>query len=180
MQAKALRLPGRALDVLTSLPEPPSAAAIEAAVSTLVRLGALTPAEETLTPLGRLLVELPLEPRLAKLLLLGVCFGAADEALTIAAFLAGRSPFLVPTDPMEARFMDASKLEFADGSQSDHLAALNAYRAYFELPLGLGDPRGELAARRFLCVRTLEEMRSLKRQLLEQLADARLLSRLPY
>ena len=44
----------------------------------------------TLTPTLNLTLTrtLTLTPHLAKLVLLGVCFGAADEALTIAASLA--------------------------------------------------------------------------------------------
>jgi ATP-dependent RNA helicase DHX29 len=40
-----------------------------------------------LTELGKLLVKLPVDARLGKLILLGQCFGALDECLTIAAGL---------------------------------------------------------------------------------------------
>ena len=62
-------------------------------------LGALD-RKEDLTDLGKLLAKLPVDARLGKLIVLGMCFGAADEALTIAATLANRSPFL---SPMERR-----------------------------------------------------------------------------
>lgn len=64
--------------------------------------------------------------------------------------------------------MHASKLEFAQGTQSDHLATLYAYRAYFGIPVGLGDPRTKFAIQRHLCPKTLDSMRIVKRQLLEQ------------
>ena len=56
-------------------------------------LGALS-AEETLTPLGRHVAGLPLEPHLAKLLVLSAFLGCLSPALTCAACLSFESPFL--------------------------------------------------------------------------------------
>ena len=177
MSTKALRLPGRASDVLALLPEPPSAAATAAALGELKLLDAISSEDETLTPLGSLLVSLPIEPRLAKLILLGVVFGAVDEALTIAAALGSPySPMLSPMDNMEGRSMRAARAGLANGTPSDHLAALHAYRGYFALPAGIGGEREEYARRMHLSVKALEDMRALKVQLLEPLADAKLVS----
>ena len=104
-------------------------------------LGALTDSE-ALTPLGELLAKLPLDPRLGKLLLMGSAFGVLDEALTIAAALANRSPFL---SPIEARGQaDASRRAFARGTQSDYLAVLNAYEMFDSLG---GSERCDCASR---------------------------------
>ena len=125
-----------------------------------------------------MLVELPIEPRLAKLVLLGLCFGAPDETLTIAAALSSsRSPFLAPMDSMEARSMDALRRGLAQGTQSDHVAVLNAYRTYFLLPLGIDDRRGAFATRCLLSEKVLESMRTLKAQLLGVLYDAKLITK---
>ena len=79
---------------------------------------------------------------------------------------------------MEARHVAASKEKFARGSQSDHLAALHAYQAYFyATPAGVGDRRAELAAARSLSPKVLGEMRALKADLIENLGEAKLLSR---
>ncbi len=95
--------------VLAELPEPPEAGNIALAVRELTTIGGLTE-NETLTPLGSLLAGLPIDTRLAKLVLLGVCFGAADEALTIAAALSTRTgPFLAATDAMNGRAIQASR-----------------------------------------------------------------------
>ena len=56
---------------------------------------------ERLTPLGELLTKLPLDARLGKLIVYGLCFGAADEALTLGAVLSARSPFLSPAERRE-------------------------------------------------------------------------------
>ena len=96
MRTKALSIPGRAAYICSLLPEPPSTEAVEGAVAELTALGALRSSDETLTSLGRLLARLPVDAKLGKLLLLGTCLGAADEALTLAAALSSRSIFLSP------------------------------------------------------------------------------------
>ena len=120
LRAKALRLPGLAADVCALLPEPPSAEAVCGAVHELRLCGALGRGER-LTPLGTLLTQLPLDARLGKLVVYGVCFGAADEALTLGAALSARSPFLSPAERRDEA--DRSRRAFADEptpSQSDH------------------------------------------------------------
>ena len=147
------------------LPEPPAPEAVESAVVTLVSIGALTPCEQ-LTPLGQLLTKLPVDVRLGKLILYGVCFGAADEALTIAAALTSRSPFLSPMERREQA--DESKRQFTL-LQSDHLAVLNAYSQFDALR---HDERYAFARDRFLGIKTLQQIGQLKRQLLESLSYA--------
>jgi len=61
-----------------------------------------------LTPLGHHLAALPTDVRIGKFLLLGAIFGVTDEALTIAAILSSRSPFLTPFDKRDAA--DAAKV----------------------------------------------------------------------
>ena len=80
--------------------EPPAPAAVRRAVSELEHLEALRtdPAtgEESLTALGSHLSTLPVDCRVGKLILFGAMLGVADEALTIAASLSSRNPFLAP------------------------------------------------------------------------------------
>lgn len=52
----------------------------------------VSPACYTLTPLGRQLASLPLDPRLGKMLLLGSLCGCLDLILTVAAVLAASRP----------------------------------------------------------------------------------------
>ena len=78
-----------------------------------------------LTPLGFHLSRLPVDVRIGKLMLFGAIFKCLDSALTIAACLSYRSPFLSPFDKRnEAR---KKKLEFS-ARHSDHLTVLRAYR----------------------------------------------------
>lgn len=75
--------------------EPPRQAAIEQALSLLVRLGALDD-EHHVTPIGHAMSKLPVHPRLARMLIEGHSAGVVDEACLLAALLSERSPFFAP------------------------------------------------------------------------------------
>ena len=171
MRTKALRLRGlggnRAADIASRLPEPPDMEAVDAAVQELKSLGALERTTEGLTDLGKLLAKLPIDARLGKLIILGLCFGAADECLTVAAALASRSPFMSPLERREQA--DESRRSFGASLQSDHLAVLFAYQQFDSRE---GQSRFDFARERFLSIRTLQSIAQLKRQLLEVLSTA--------
>jgi HrpA-like RNA helicase len=78
----------------------------------------------TLTTLGRWLSRIPVEPSLAKLIVLGAALGCFDAALTIAA-CSEQTPFLTAKDV--AKEVKAAKQAVSDLSGSDHLAAVYAY-----------------------------------------------------
>lgn len=82
-------------DVLSQALDPPSPVNIQRAVSALVEVGALTTIQD-ITPMGRLLSKLPTDVHLGKFLLIACAFGCLDPALTIAATLNSKSPFLMP------------------------------------------------------------------------------------
>lgn len=103
-------------DVLTRALDPPSSINIQRAVSALVEVRALTPAEE-ITPMGRLLSKLPTDVHLGKFLLIATVFRCLDPALTIAATLNAKSPFIVPIGKEDAA--DAAKLTFRVGMCTD-------------------------------------------------------------
>ena len=190
LRAKALRLPGSASHVCSCLPEPPEPTAVEAAISELVGLGALErveaeeaeadeydegelpPESEELTALGWHLTNLPVDARLGKLIIYGAIFNCIDEACTIAAALASRSPFLSPLDRRDQA--DNSKQDFGWRTHSDHLAIMDAYRQFDSIR---GEGRYQFARDRFLGVQTLQSMGQLKRQFLEALSDAGFVSR---
>lgn len=65
--------------------EPPSILSVNNAIKHLQEINALDE-NETLTILGQHLVDLPVEPRLAKMLLYSVIFKCIDPILTIVAF----------------------------------------------------------------------------------------------
>lgn len=79
--------------VFARLIEPPHPDSLRASKIRLRDLGALTP-DEKLTPLGYHLASLPVDVRIGKLMLFGSIFRCLDPALTIAASLAFKSPFV--------------------------------------------------------------------------------------
>ncbi|KAL4694120.1 hypothetical protein H8959_013385 [Pygathrix nigripes] len=153
--------------VFSRLIEPPHADSLRASKIRLRDLGALTP-DEKLTPLGYHLASLPVDVRIGKLMLFGSIFRCLDPALTIAASLAFKSPFVSPWDKKEEA--NQKKLEFAFAN-SDYLALLQAYKGW-----QLRTKEGVRASynycrQNFLSGRVLQEMASLKRQFTELLSD---------
>ncbi|XP_074554352.1 putative ATP-dependent RNA helicase DHX57 [Halichoeres trimaculatus] len=153
--------------VFSRLIEPPAVGSLDAAKQRLCDLGALT-ADEKLTPLGYHLACLPVDVRIGKLMLFGAIFRCLDPALTIAASLAFKSPFVSPWDKREEA--NEKKLAFAV-AQSDHLALLQAYKGWCCAAKN-GNQAGFLYCREnFLSWRGLQEIASLKRQFAELLSD---------
>ena len=100
LQELALQLKVMPLRIGTSIEnalaqalDPPLAVNVQRAVASLVEVEALTPNED-ITPLGRHLCHMPLDVHLAKFLLVSVLLGCVDAALSIAAVLNAKSPFL--------------------------------------------------------------------------------------
>ena len=79
---------------------PPIDAVIEAEV--LLREMKAMDSRDELTPLGRILAKLPIEPRLGKMMVLGALFYAGDALTTMAAASATGSEIFV-TDMLRGR-----------------------------------------------------------------------------
>jgi len=139
LTVKSLQL-GRCADVLAEALQPPDPAAVGKAVDGLRSLGALDGAE-ALTPLGRSLAQLPLEPRVGKMLVLAGALGVLEPALTIAACAACRDPFFRPLARREAA--DAARLRLGGaGACSDHMVLANTFERWSEArDAGQGEER---------------------------------------
>nr|XP_044993371.1 putative ATP-dependent RNA helicase DHX57 isoform X2 [Jaculus jaculus] len=153
--------------VFSRLIEPPHADSLRASKIRLRDLGALTP-DEKLTPLGYHLASLPVDVRIGKLMLFGSIFRCLDPALTIAASLAFKSPFVSPWDKKEEA--NQKKLEFAFAN-SDYLALLRAYKGWQQSTKEGPRAGYNYCRQNFLSGRALQEMASLKRQFTELLSD---------
>ncbi|OEU15996.1 P-loop containing nucleoside triphosphate hydrolase protein, partial [Fragilariopsis cylindrus CCMP1102] len=169
LRIKALQYPGTAAEVCARLVEPPAPQAVERAVEELVFLEAMTISKsskkEELTTLGVHLSTLPVDCRIGKLILLGAMFGVTDDALTIAATLSYRNPFMSPISAREEA--DRAKMTFAT-AQSDHLTVLNAYKQVD----AMGKSRYDFCRENFLSIKTIQTIAGLKRQFLELLSAA--------
>nr|MDT0657263.1 ATP-dependent RNA helicase HrpA [Micromonospora sp. DSM 115978] len=109
--------------------DPPDRRNIADGVNLLHELGALeqTPgrAELELTPSGRQLAQLPVDPRLARMVLAGEGNGCATEVLVIAAALSIQDPRERPADRQAQA--DQAHARFAD-QESDFITLLNLWR----------------------------------------------------
>ncbi|XP_042375797.1 DExH-box ATP-dependent RNA helicase DExH1-like isoform X1 [Zingiber officinale] len=146
--------------------QPPDPLSVKNAVELLKAIGALDETEE-LTPLGRHLCTLPLDPNIGKMLLIGSIFQCLDPALTIAAALAHRDPFVLPINRKEEA--DSAKRFFAGDSCSDHIALRNAFEAWKDAKHG-GRERA-FCWENFLSPITLQMMEDMRKQFLDLLSD---------
>ena len=122
---KLLRL-GPVQHFLSKCLEPPP---IDAVIEAEVRLREMVALDrnDELTPLGHILAQLPLEPLLGKMVVLGTIFKAGD-ALTIIASASSTGSEVFRTDLTNGRLTFRQK-NFAGDKNSDHLALLNAFQS---------------------------------------------------
>ncbi|MEA2219079.1 MAG: ATP-dependent helicase HrpA, partial [Solirubrobacteraceae bacterium] len=109
--------------------DPPDRRQVRDGIALLHELGALDPKapdpRRRLTPLGRRLAGLPVDPRLGRMVLEADRLGCADEVIVIAAALSIQDPRVRPleeraaADELHARFRD---------ERSDFVAFLNLWR----------------------------------------------------
>ncbi|KAK7487044.1 hypothetical protein BaRGS_00021714, partial [Batillaria attramentaria] len=156
-----------AMEILSNVVEPPSEEAMENALRRLQDVGALDE-ELSLTALGYHLGSLPVDVRLGKLMLFGAIFRCLDSALTIAAALSFKSPFVSPFSKKDEA--DEKRKEFAVGN-SDYLTILNAYKQWLEVKKGGRREEYEFCQENFLSMKTLQMLANLKQQYVELLSD---------
>lgn len=116
-----------------------------------------------LTALGFHLATLPVDPRVGKLMIYGSLLGCVEPALTIAASMSSRSPFISPFDQRDAA--DEARKNFAvEGS--DHLTILNAFDQWKALKNSKKGNRvvNEFLKENFLGRLTLHQMEDLRNQ----------------
>ncbi|HEV7861767.1 MAG TPA: ATP-dependent RNA helicase HrpA [Acidimicrobiia bacterium] len=108
--------------------DPPDARSIKDGVALLEELGALDPSESNpkkrLTPLGRRLAQLPLDPRLGRMVLEAETNGCLDEVMVIAAALSIQDPRERPLEKQGAATEAHGR--FAD-KESDFLSYLRLW-----------------------------------------------------
>lgn len=97
--------------------DPPSPKNIRRAIESLKEVKALTNAEN-LTPLGKQLAKLPLDVFLGKLIIYGAFFKCLDAAVSIAAILSSKSPFVNTIGSNAQR--EHAKLSFKRGIYYPH------------------------------------------------------------
>ncbi len=163
---------GAIQETLSQALDPPSDKNIRRAIDALIDVRALTAAED-LTPLGVQLARLPLDVFLGKLVLLGTVFKCLDMAITVAAILSSKSPFVAPFGQRSQA--DTVRLGFRRGD-SDLLTLYNAYLAWKRVCQSAVSASGgqefQFCKKNFLSIQTLSNIEDLKGQLLVSLVDS--------
>ncbi|CAI5509565.1 unnamed protein product [Closterium sp. Naga37s-1] len=148
LQIKTLGL-GNIGEFLGKAIQPPEPLAVDNAIELLEDVGALDE-DENLTPLGRHLTALPLEPRVGKMLVMAAVLSCVNPVLTVGATLSEREPWVRPADKREVAYAvrlryrrdalqgrlrlsgvaDSVRLRFAGDDCSDHFAAVRAFEGW--------------------------------------------------
>eukprot|EP01054_Gregarina_sp_Poly1_P008658 Gregarina_sp_Poly_1__8657@NODE_515_length_7812_cov_238_903163_g409_i0_p1_GENE_NODE_515_length_7812_cov_238_903163_g409_i0NODE_515_length_7812_cov_238_903163_g409_i0_p1_ORF_typecomplete_len654_score92_77HA2/PF04408_23/5_7e32Flavi_DEAD/PF07652_14/0_11Flavi_DEAD/PF07652_14/1_1e21OB_NTP_bind/PF07717_16/5_4e03OB_NTP_bind/PF07717_16/6_5e21DEAD/PF00270_29/1e12DEAD/PF00270_29/3_6e03Helicase_C/PF00271_31/1_2e09AAA_19/PF13245_6/2_3e08AAA_22/PF13401_6/4_7e08T2SSE/PF00437_20/0_00042ATPase/PF06745_13/0_0019A len=138
--------------------DPPPQQTILSAMLQLWLLGALDEDGE-LTSTGQKMAHLPVDPSLARMILLSARLQCVSELLTIVAMLSVPSIFYRPKGRTEEA--DASREKFAV-SESDHLTMLNVYNQWIANKCS-----PSWSAKHFIHQKSLARVRSVREQLTE-------------
>lgn len=144
--------------------ERPEERALAEGFQTLTELGLITEDKRKLTPEGRLAARIPIDVKLARVLIDAQSRNALAECLVIASFLSIQDPRERPAEARQAA--DTAHAEFAD-PQSDFLGAVNLWRAFDGAHQEFTQSKlRDWCERKFLNFLRMREWRELHRQLL--------------
>ena len=167
---------GNPLRVLTACITPPSTESIQRALQTLQEIQAVQVRHDNrgndvyeLTSLGNHIADLPLDCRMAKMLIYGCLLRCVDAVATIAAFLSQRTVFRAP---LELRDEMTSRKRLFAHRLSDHLTLLRVYDAW----KGSKNKR-EFCRSNFINYESMLTVGTLRKQFLDELKVIRFLPR---
>ncbi|WDY56704.1 ATP-dependent RNA helicase HrpA [Pseudomonas sp. PSKL.D1] len=142
--------------------EPPDGKAISDGFNLLQELSAVN-RENQLTPLGRQLARLPIDPRLGRMLLEGARQGSLQEVLIVASALSVQDARERPPERQQAA--DQAHAQWKD-VDSDFAALVNLWRGFEEQRQALtANPLRNWCRKNFLNYLRLREWRDAHRQL---------------
>ncbi|CAJ0918904.1 unnamed protein product [Ranitomeya imitator] len=124
-------------------------------------------ANDELTPLGRILAKLPIEPRLGKMMIMGCTFFVGDALCTISAATCFQEPFI-----SEGRRLGYVHRNFAGNRFSDHVALLSVFQAWDDARMGGEDAEMRFCEHKRLNMSTLRMTWEAKVQLKDILINA--------
>lgn len=165
LSIKLLRL-GAIGHFLSKAIEPPPLDAVIEAEHTLRELDALDSNDE-LTPLGRILARLPIEPRLGKMMIMGCIFHVGDAMCTISAASCFAEPFV-----SEGKRLGFVHRNFAGGRFSDHVALLSVFQAWDDVRINGEEAESRFCDHKRLNMSTLRMTWEAKVQLKDILVNA--------
>jgi len=173
LRIKILKL-GKVAPFLQRVPEPPEERTVQLSLELLGTLGALDPLER-LTPLGFHLAQLPMDPRTAKLILLGAIFGCLEPIVSIAAVLSFKDPFVISIQRKD--LVQKRKKELDGGLRSDHLLIARAMKEYRSVMTSSGFPASRnYCNENYLNCNTMSMLKDMVDQLCRDLHERHFLS----
>ncbi|VDN52257.1 unnamed protein product [Dracunculus medinensis] len=133
---------------------------IEAMITALTQLHTLSALDNDglLTALGKKMAEFPLEPSLAKLLIMSVDLCCSDEVLTIVSMLSVQNVFYRPKDKQEVADQKKSKFHQPEGDHLTLLAVYNSWKYHHFSQTWCYE--------NFIQIRTLKRAQDIRKQLL--------------
>ncbi len=143
---------------------PPSHEGLVGAVETLNMLKALE-SDGTLSKIGKLMVEFPLEPRVSRIIVESIMYypDVLEEVIIAASFLSAQSPFVLPV----GEEMDARKAHHAfNDIQGDFVSYVKLYRTYLS-----ASNRERFCKNHYLDDKVMAEIYNIKTQLEEIVSD---------
>ena len=132
LYAKTLEPKCEVQNYLQKALNPPSFLSIHNAVRKLKILGVFRE-DESVTELGKHLVDIPLDVQLGKCLLYGVFLKCYDPILTICAYHSVKDPFILPTDRSAQGQASFQRKSFSGQSFSDQMGILSLHKSYMEV-----------------------------------------------
>lgn len=158
---------------LRRTPTPPDTAAIEGALKMLRRMGAMD--GEDLTSLGQQLAMIPADLRCGKLMVYGAIFGCLDEAVTIAAMLSTKSPFVSPAEKRDEARQARARYARGDGDLLTDLRAVQEWDSMMDQRMPQGQVRG-YCSDNFLNYQVLSDISATRVQYYSALAEIGIVS----
>ena len=150
---------------------PPTAERAATAIKDLAMFRALDE-QKNVTPLGKVSLQLPVEVPVGRLVLMGAFFKCLDNALTLAAILTSRDPFVSQMHLAQETAVVKNSWTHPN-FRSDALAVFKAYNAWWEMQ-GRGDyaAANRFCSKNFLEKQTLLMVQKTRAHLLQNLYDA--------
>ena len=153
--------------------EPPTAESLENSITSLKEQEAMAD-DESLTVVGKVLSNLPVDVCIGKMLIMGTLFHQVESVLTLAAALSVQSPFT------NKSYKDADCVAARRSLDSDHgdpITLLNAFREWIKLKAQDRENSRRWCRKRGLEEQRFYEMIKLRKQFEELLDEAGLLDK---
>ena len=144
--------------------QPPPSATVREGVKELVELQALTPRDGSyeITALGRRMVRLPLDPRLARMLMNGQDSGPTPDLLTVVSALSCEDPLVRPAEKLEAAAAAHNKYK---SEKSDFAGIIKLWRGLHPATQLSRNAMRRFCKENFISYRRLLEWEDVREQL---------------